>query len=576
MTNSPFSRFLFSFSPLLLLSTLTAQEIREAQRLHPSQSISAFGPSVASDGDLSCAVWTESAPTNFIWVSVSDGRGEFWTPPTRLDSDLALNTKATQLDSVAVAGERVYVFWRDDRISGIDSDLFFTYSPNGGLSWAVDRRIDDGYPAGAQGVESAAMAVSSPYVYLAMRVDGPSGNDEIWVSTSSDDGQSFAPAVYISSLTAGTADAINVAVAAEGTTCHVTWCDDRQGFQEEEVWYQQSTDAGATWLAADVQLDSSPNGTGNAQPDDLNLAVDGSAIAVSWLEGRTSAVHDEMYFNASQDGGATWLAADVLIGTYDANTDDVDFGSMALRDNTVLFTWCDDRTTLNQVYAAVTNDFGTTMNEVVINLEDGNTSPLAYAWEDLLAISYAGGTSPQDHRVVMSRDGGTTFSTEFSLSGSLTGDTDQSTLAFNQFYRNIIGVWQQNDPGNNQIYGGGLRPQYLDPITLTAGTLTSWSGGGFPASAVGQAMVVVISDGLGDVMTPDGRNTGLSNGPFFRFTTKPSNFLQGTIQADGTATTTAITLPPSLFGFSLHMIGVNYIPGVGPGSITPVFSTTVQ
>lgn len=569
-------KFFLPLTFLCLLSPLAAQEIREPQRLHPSQSNPAIGPAIASDGNVSCAVWTEAAPTNFIWTSVSDGRGESWTAPIRLDSDIAQNTKNTQLDSVAVSGDFVYVFWFDKRINGTDSETFFTYSPNGGLSWAVDRRIDNGYPAGTQAVESVSMATSSPYVYLAMRVDGPSGNDEIWVSASDDDGLSFAPAVYISSLAAGTADAINVAITAEGATCHVTWCDDRQGFQEEEVWYQRSTDGGATWLAADVQLDSSPNGTGNAQPGDLNIAVDGSDVAVSWLEARTSAVNHEMYFNASQDGGATWLATDVLIGNYDANTDDVNFGTMALRDNAVLFAWTDNRTTLEQVYAAVTNDFGTTVNEVVINLDDGNTAPRAYAWNDLMAITYAGGTSPQDHRVVTSRDGGTTFSAELSLSGSLTGDTDLTALAFNEFYRNIIGVWQQNDPGNNQIYGGGFRPQYLDPITLTAGIPATWTGGGFPNSSVGQPMIVVIAGATGSLMTPDGRDTGLENGPFFEFTTKPSNFIQGTIQTDGSATTAAITLPVSLIGVTLHMIGVNYEPGVGPGPITTVQTATVM
>jgi hypothetical protein len=419
------------------------------------------------------------------------------------------------------------------------------------------------------------MAADSPYVYLAMRVDGPSGNDEIWVSASADDGVSFAPATYISSLPAGTADAINVAIAADGASCHVAWADDRQG-AGEEVWYQRSQDAGATWLAADIQLDSSPGGIGDAQTSTLAIAADGNTVAVSWLEERTSASNEELYLNVSQDGGTTWLASDVLVGNYDANTDDVDFNSMALRGDTILLTWRDDRTLLDQVYAAITTDYGMTLNEVVINTDDDNSSPLAYVWEDLMAISYAGGSTPQDHRVVTSRDGGSTWSSEYSLSKSLVGDTDQTALAFNEFYRNIIGVWQQDDPGTNHIYVGGFRPQFLDPITLTAGVPTMWTGGGFPQSSVGQPMIVVISDAAGSLMTPDGRDTGLANGPFFEFTTKPSNFIQGTILTDGSATTATVTLPVSLIGFTLHMIGVNYEPGVGPGPITTVQTATVM
>ena len=568
-------KILLPLTALCLLSPLAAQDVRDPQRLHPTQNILGFGRSVASSGDLSCAVWTETSPNYFVWTAVSDGRGENWSAPIRLDSDVTSEAKITQIDSVAISGQNIYVYWRDDRVTGTDDDIFFTYSPNGGLSWAVDTRIDDGYAAGTQAVRNAAMAADSPYVYIAMRVDGPSGNDEIWISTSQDDGVSFAPAVYISSLAAGTADAINVAVDAQGAICHVAWADDRQGVGEE-VWYQRSDDGGATWLAADIQLDSSPSGAGDAQSSTMAIAADGSNVAVSWQEERTSASNEELYFNVSQDGGNTWLANDVVVGNYDPLTDDVDFNSMALKGDTILFAWRDNRTLLDQVYAATTSDFGTTMTEVVINLEDDNTSPLAYAWDELLAISYAGGSTPQDHRVVISRDGGATFSGEYSLSKGLIGDTDETALAFNEFYRNIIGVWQQDDPGTNHIYVGGFRPQFLDPITLTAGVPLNWTGGGYPASSVGQPMIVVISDATGSLMTPDGRDTGLTNGPFFEFTTKPSNFIQGTILTDGSATTASVTLPVSLIGFTLHMIGVNYEPGVGPGPITTVQTATVM
>lgn len=568
-------KILLPFTAFCLLSPLAAQDVRDPQRLHPTQNILGFGRSVASSGDLSCAVWTETSPNYFVWTAVSDGRGENWSAPIRLDSDVTSEAKITQIDSVAISGQNIYVYWRDDRVTGTDDDIFFTYSPNGGLSWAVDTRIDDGYAAGTQAVRNAAMAADSPYVYIAMRVDGPSGNDEIWVSTSQDDGVSFAPAVYISSLAAGTADAINVAVDAQGAICHVAWADDRQGVGEE-VWYQRSDDGGATWLAADIQLDSSPSGAGDAQSSTMAIAADGSNVAVSWQEERTSASNEELYFNVSQDGGNTWLANDVVVGNYDPLTDDVDFNSMALKGDTILFAWRDNRTLLDQVYAATTSDFGTTMTEVVINLEDDNTSPLAYAWDELLAISYAGGSTPQDHRVVISRDGGATFSGEYSLSKGLIGDTDETALAFNEFYRNIIGVWQQDDPGTNHIYVGGFRPQFLDPITLTAGVPLNWTGGGYPESSVGQPMIVVISDATGSLMTPDGRDTGLTNGPFFEFTTKPSNFIQGTILTDGSATTASVTLPVSLIGFTLHMIGVNYEPGVGPGPITTVQTATVM
>jgi hypothetical protein len=561
---------------VLLAAPVAAQEVRDPVLLNPTQTILGFGPAVAVEDDLACAVWTETFPNYFVWASVSDGRGIDWSTPVRLDSDVINEAKITSLSSALISGGVIHVSWRDDRGNGTDDEIYYTRSLDGGLSWELDRRVDHGYPTGANPVRSLEMAADSPYVYLAVRVDGITGNDEIWVAASSDDGATFAPAAYISSLPAGTADAINVDVAADGASCHVAWADDRQG-TGEEVWYQRSDDAGATWLAADVQLDASPGGAGDTQSSTMVIGVDGDLVAVSWLEERTSASNEELYLNLSQDGGATWLAADVKVGNYDPLSADVDFNSMAVRDGAVLLAWRDDRTALDHVYAAITDDGGASFTEHLIDRDDDNTSPLAYGGPDgLFAISYAGGSTPQAHRVSFSLDGGAVFSPAVSLSGPLVGDTDQTALAIGERYRNLIGIWQQDDPGTNQVYAGGFRPQQLEQPTLLAGQAVSFVGSGFPAASAGTPMVVVISDAAGAATTPDGRDLGIAPGVFLDFTTTPGNLIQGALDPLGAATTAPVVLPPSLVGFTLHCVGVDFAPGSGGGSFTVPVVATVQ
>ena len=143
-------------------------------------------------------------------------------------------------------------------------------------------------------------------------------------------------------------------------------------------------------------------------------------------------------------------------------------------------------------------------------------------------------------------------------------------------YRNFIGAWQQDDPGNNQIYVGGFRPQYLGTPTLVGGQSVSFIGNGFSASSTGNTMLVVVSDAVGSATTPDGRNMGIAGGTYFNYTTKPRNWISGAIDANGSATTTPIIAPPGLIGTTLQFVGVEFESGTGVVDITEPVSAQIQ
>jgi hypothetical protein len=577
----PLNTFLFQMksisiiASLLLTSMASAQQVRDPQLLAPNQTVLGFGPAVAVDGDISCAVWTETSPNYFVWASVSDARGLNWSDPIRLDDDLTLEGKITDRTSVAVDGQNIYVAWRDDRFDGTDDKIFFTRSTDGGSTWETNRHIDDGYPTDANPIRNLAMAVDSPYVYLAARVDTSNG-DKIYVVSSSDDGATFGPAVYVSDFDINTfADAVNVGVYAQGSTCHVAWADDRVQ-AGEDVWYQRSDDAGATWLPADIQVDTN-GGIGDAQTQAMFVQADGDLVTVCWQEDDRINTSEFIYTNISADGGNTWLTSDIQVGNYDTSITDVDFNSVAVKNGTILYAWRDNRTGSDLIYASATSDGGLTFTENVLTQEAGSSDPYVVAGEDgLFSVNFTLRGFPQGHGVSITNDAGQTFETEIDIAVGLIGDVDQTAFAYSSLYRNFIGAWQQDDPGNNQIYVGGFRPQYLGTPTLVGGQSVSFIGNGFSASSTGNTMLVVVSDAVGSATTPDGRNMGIAGGTYFNYTTKPRNWISGAIDANGSATTTPIIAPPGLIGTTLQFVGVEFESGTGVVDITEPVSAQIQ
>lgn len=99
----------------------------------------------------------------------------------------------------------------------------------------------------------------------------------------------------------GGADAIDVQLAFTGDSVYAVWLDFRSG--QADVYCNVSRDAGATWGAQDVRLDTG-TAAGSARSTEVRVAADGDAVFVVWTE---DAGAPHVLFNRSLDGGATWL-----------------------------------------------------------------------------------------------------------------------------------------------------------------------------------------------------------------------------------------------------------------------------
>jgi hypothetical protein len=99
------------------------------------------------------------------------------------------------------------------------------------------------------------------------------------------------------------------AIRVWGTNVVVAWDDRRDG--AGDVRMNRSTDSGATWLLADVRLDT--DAAGAAPSSNAVVAGSGDVVFVGWIDQR-GGIHD-VYLNASLDAGATWMASDVRLDT---------------------------------------------------------------------------------------------------------------------------------------------------------------------------------------------------------------------------------------------------------------------
>lgn len=101
-------------------------------------------------------------------------------------------------------------------------------------------------------------------------------------------------------------------IATFGSSVFVMWLDDRDG-PAGAIYYNRSDDGGATWLTSDVRLDTLPNAGAKNRPP--QMATSANEIYVAWQHSPNNDGPGDIYFNRSFDGGVTWLPQEIRIDT---------------------------------------------------------------------------------------------------------------------------------------------------------------------------------------------------------------------------------------------------------------------
>jgi len=219
-------------------------------------------------------------------------------------------------------------------------------------------RLDVGDPAGANFSSKPQMSCVGNNVYVAWN-DTRDGASDIYFQKSTDAGRTWLAAdVRLDTDAAGTQQSLTPVICCNGSTIYVVWSDFRNGGSlKADLYMNVSTDAGTTWLSSDVRIDQ--DALGAASSSGPQVACDAAGLYVVWLDGRNPPFPN-IYFNRTLDFGATFLAADVYIPTNTAGSSIQTSADICCTGGKVYVGWNDFRNGAPDLYASRSLDGGAT------------------------------------------------------------------------------------------------------------------------------------------------------------------------------------------------------------------------
>ena len=209
-------------------------------------------------------------------------------------------------------GLNVYVAWVDDR-DGLN-DVYFNYSSDGGVTWQLtDTRLDTDV-AGAGSSNDPRICCDGQRIYVVWR-DARNGSDDIYANSSADGGVTWQVSdSRLDTDTPGAANSNRPVICCSGLNVYVAWEDNRDGGGDVNVYFNSSSDGGATWQVSDIRIDTDAVSTGTGRfTETISICCSGLNVYVAWEDHRNG--NGDVYFNYSSDGGVTWQVIDIRIDT---------------------------------------------------------------------------------------------------------------------------------------------------------------------------------------------------------------------------------------------------------------------
>lgn len=226
-----------------------------------------------------------------------------------------------------------------------------------------DIRLDSGDPPGANPSYDPQVACSGETVY-AVWADSRSGFWEIFFNSSTNGGATWQPQPtrVDSASVLGDRAAMNPQIACSGRYVYVAWEDFRNGLGSD-VYFNSSSDGGKTWQDQDILLNTGDI-PGLNSVNDVRIANSGKYVYVVWVDDRDGSYsgYQDIYFNYSTDRGMTWQAQDVRLNTNEKAISHFiwDLQIVSSKEN-VYVVWGDTRSDWRRhVYFNRSADFGAT------------------------------------------------------------------------------------------------------------------------------------------------------------------------------------------------------------------------
>jgi hypothetical protein len=184
--------------------------------------------------------------------------------------------------------------------------------------WTTDQRIDGASDNNDPDSSSTRMCAANDGTIYVLWTDDrnhrDNGRQDIWMNRSTELGAKGSWLVAPIKVNVGDPESdssvSNPQMYCNNFGVYVVWEDDRDGsLKNHGIYFNESTDQGLHWLAADVALDADPQGLGNSIGPELAGVTPvggagGQRLFVTWYD-NTFGSYD-VRLASSADGGTTW------------------------------------------------------------------------------------------------------------------------------------------------------------------------------------------------------------------------------------------------------------------------------
>lgn len=198
-------------------------------------------PSMTLDADgIIYVVWTDNRVGNYphIRFSKSVNGGNAFLPSIKVNDGPSVRHAQP---SIAVdINKNIYVAWCDERNVHNDYDIYFTKSTDGGYSFSTNLKVDDALN-GSQYRPSIAVDAAGN-IYIAWD-DSRNGNGEIYVTKSTDSGNSFMPNFNVDYKVDASLIQFNPSIAiSPNRKIYVVWEQYPIGSEDEDIYFTKGVD----------------------------------------------------------------------------------------------------------------------------------------------------------------------------------------------------------------------------------------------------------------------------------------------------------------------------------------------
>jgi len=354
-----------------------------------------------------------------------------WGPDRRLTFDDSTSTTCWNNGyTIAASGDTVIVIWEDSREH--TKEIYYKRSTDNGATWEADSQLT----AGMASSVLPAIAASGSHFHAVWQ-DYRDPSEEIYYNRSTDAGATWFRHADVR-LSNASGFSRNPAVAAAGASVQVVWYDRRD--DNMEIYHRRSTDFGATWGPENRLTKDSFDSYYPA------VAASGQNVHVVWWDTRGGP--KQIYYKRSTDAGGTWdpdlrLSTDSVFSVYP---------SIAVQDSYVHVVWYDRRDLNEEIYYKRSTDNGTTWGPDTRLTTDGSNSqyPSLAAVGPMLHLIWLD-RRDQEWEIYykLSTDAGASWGQDTRLTFA-TGDMWYPTVA--AFGASVHIAWYDARDGNTEIY----------------------------------------------------------------------------------------------------------------------------